>query len=82
MGALTSLVVLSEAGLDPTRFPSVKHFASWLELCPRSRISGGKSKSARTRCTINRAANAFRMAAQTLSRIHLLYELPVVCGCV
>lgn len=68
MGALTSLVVLSEVGLDPTRFPSVKHFCSWLGLCPGSRISGGKSKSTRTRRVINRAANAFRMAAQTLSR--------------
>ncbi len=37
-------------------------------LCPGSRITGGKVKSSKTRPVINRAANAFRMAAQTLCR--------------
>lgn len=70
IGALTVLVLLSELGLDPSRFPTVKHFTSWLGLCPGSRITGGKVKSSRTRHVVNRAANAFRMAAQTLSRSH------------
>jgi transposase len=67
-GALTVLIILSEVGLDPSRFPTVKHFVSWLGLCPGSRITGGKVKSSKTRPVINRAANAFRMAAQTLCR--------------
>ncbi len=68
LDTLTVLTILSEVGLDPSRFPTEKHFASWLGLSPGSRISGGKVKSARTRKVVNRAANAFRIAAQTLSR--------------
>lgn len=70
LGVLTVQTILSEVGLDPSRFPTVKHFTSWLGLCPGSRIRGGKVKSARTLCVINRAANAFRMAAQTAGRSH------------
>ncbi|MEH1840167.1 MAG: IS110 family transposase [Nostoc sp.] len=69
-GALTVLILLSELGLDPTRFPTLKHFTSWLGLCPGSRVTGGKVKSSQTRCVVNRAANAFCMAAQTLCRSH------------
>jgi transposase len=69
-GALTVLILLSELGLDPSRFPSIKHFTSWLGLCPGSRITGGKVKSSKTRPVANRAANAFRIAAQTLCRSH------------
>lgn len=68
LGALSVLVILSEVGLDASQFPSAKHFVSWLGLCPGSRITGGKVKSSKTRRVVNRAANAFRMAAQTLSR--------------
>ena len=67
-GTLTVLILLSELGLDPSRFPTVKHFTSWLGLCPGSRVTGGKVKSSQTRTVVNRAANAFRMAAQTLCR--------------
>ncbi|MBW4668858.1 MAG: IS110 family transposase [Cyanomargarita calcarea GSE-NOS-MK-12-04C] len=67
-GALTVLLILSEVGLDPSCFATVKHFTSWLGLCPGSRVTGGKVKSSKTRPVINRAANAFRMAAQTLCR--------------
>ncbi|MEM7063418.1 MAG: IS110 family transposase [Cyanobacteria bacterium P01_B01_bin.77] len=68
LGALSVLVILSEVGLDASAFPSSKHFVSWLGLCPGSRITGGKVKSSKTRRVVNRATNAFRMAAQTLSR--------------
>ena len=68
LGALSVLVILSEVGLDASQVPTVKHFVSWLGLCPGSRITGGKVKSSKTRRVVNRAANAFRMAAQSLSR--------------
>jgi hypothetical protein len=58
---------LSEVGLDPERFPTVKHFTSWLGLCPGQKITGGKVKSSQTRSIVNRAANAFRMAAFSLT---------------
>lgn len=58
---------LSEVGLNPKRFSSVKHFASWLGLCPGQKVTGGKVKSSQTRTVVNRAANAFRMAAFSLT---------------
>ncbi len=30
----------SALALDPSRFPTVKHFTSWLGLCPGSRVAG------------------------------------------
>ena len=68
LNVLTVQTILSEVGLEPSRFPTVKHFCSWLGLCPGSRITGGKVKSSQTRKVVNRAANAFRLAAQSLSR--------------
>lgn len=68
MEALTAQTILSEVELNPTRFPSVKHFASWLGLCPGNHVSGGKSKSTRTRRVVNQAAYAFRLAAQAVGR--------------
>jgi transposase len=65
--ALTIQSIISEVGLDPSRFPTVKHFTSWLGLCPGSRISGGKVLSSKTRKVVNRASSAFRMAAQSLA---------------
>jgi len=67
---LSALKVLSEIGLDMTRWPTAKHFASWLGLCPGNKISGGKRYRSRTKPTANRAAAALRMAAQTLSHSH------------
>jgi hypothetical protein len=59
----TSLVILSESGLDMRRWPTVKHFTSWLGLCPHHRVSGGKVLSRRTKPCANRAATALRLAA-------------------
>ncbi len=66
--ALAVQTILSEVGLDPTRFGSVKHFCSWLGLSPGQKITGGKVKSSQTRKVVNRAANAFRMAAFSLTQ--------------
>jgi transposase len=38
----TALTVISEIGVDMSRWPSVKHFTSWLGLCPHQRVSGGQ----------------------------------------
>lgn len=66
--AHTVLKLLSEFGLDMTRWPSAKHFGSWLGLAPNNRVSGGKVLSRRTKPTANRAATALRVAAQSLHR--------------
>jgi transposase len=62
----TALVVISEIGADLSRFPTVKHFTSWLGLCPGTKISGGKVLSSRSKRTANRAAQALKLAAAAL----------------
>jgi transposase len=62
----TALKVISEIGTDLKRFPTVKHFTSWLCLCPGTKISGGKVLSSATKPCANRAAQALRMAAFAL----------------
>lgn len=64
--AHTVLKVLSETGLDMSKWPSSKHFGSWLGLAPNNRVSGGKVLSHRTLPSANRAAAALRVAAQSL----------------
>ncbi len=67
LDVVTVQTIISEIGLDPGKFPTEKRFVSWLGLCPNNRITGGQVKSSKTRKTVNRAANAFRMAAQALA---------------
>lgn len=64
----TAWTFFGEVGRDVDRFPTPKHFSSWLGLCPGNRISGGKILSAKTRKVVNRLSNALRMAAQCLWR--------------
>ena len=66
INVLTAQTVVSEVGLDMSAWPTEKHFASWLGLCPDHRISGGKILKRRTRPVSNRAATALRLAASTL----------------
>lgn len=47
--------IVAEIGTDMARFPTVKHFASWLGLAPHNDISGGKVLRSRTLKTHNRA---------------------------
>ncbi len=64
----TALVILSEIGVDLSRFRHEKNFVSWLGLCPQHRGSGGRIYQRRTRRGANRAARALRMAAQGCHR--------------
>ena len=66
--AYTALKVISEVGTDMTKWPSAKHFASWLGLSPHNRITGGKVISSKTKASANRAAAALRLAANALHR--------------
>jgi transposase len=65
--ANTALTVIGEIGLDMSRWPTEKHFGSWLGVAPGSKISGGKRLSGRTKPSANRAAAALRLAAQSLN---------------
>ena len=66
--AYTTLKVISEIGADMTKWPSAKHFASWLGLSPNNRITGGRVMSSKTKPSANRAAAALRLAANALHR--------------
>jgi Transposase IS116/IS110/IS902 family len=66
--SLVAQTVISEVGLDMSRWNTEAHFASWLGLSPDNRISGDKVLSKGTRHVVNRAATALRMAATTLLR--------------
>ena len=60
--------VIAEVGEDLSAFPSEKHFANWLGLCPTNERSGEKVLNRRTPKVVNRAKVAFRQAATTLIR--------------
>jgi transposase len=62
----TALVLLSEIGIDMSRWPSLKHFCSWLGLCPQHKISGGKILNRRVRRGASRAKRALRLGARSL----------------
>jgi transposase len=60
----TALPILAEIGTDMSKWSTEKHFTSWLGLCPQHRGSAGRIKDRRIRGGANRAARAFRLAAQ------------------
>ncbi|MCY4641247.1 MAG: IS110 family transposase [Gammaproteobacteria bacterium] len=63
----TALKIISEIGLDMSRWSSCKRFASWLGLCPGTKISGGKVLNRKSKRLPSAAATAFRMAAYALA---------------
>ena len=63
--------ILSEIGLDMSRWPSEKHFCAWLNVAPNNRISGGKILSSKPRKNANRAAAALRLAPKAPCKVKL-----------
>jgi transposase len=64
----TALVILAEIGVDVSRFPTEKHFASWLGLCPRQHESNKTTKRRGPRRGKNRVGQALRLAARSVGR--------------
>jgi len=48
IGERSAQVIIAELGVDMSRFPSSKHLAKWVGLCPGNNMSAGKNKSGRT----------------------------------
>jgi len=68
IGPFTALQLIAEIGTDMTRWPTYKHFTSWLTLAPKNRISGARLISSRTQPSANKAAGLLRMSAMVLGR--------------
>ena len=60
------LTLLSETGLDLRKFPTAKHFSSWLALSPNNKKSGNRVISSHIAHHKNRLAKALRMAANAV----------------
>jgi transposase len=61
-----ALDLISEIGTDMSAWPSENHFASWLNLCPGIKKTGGRRLSGRRPKRAIRAANILRLAAYAL----------------
>jgi transposase len=69
IGDMAALEILSETGTDLSKWPSAKHFVSWLNLCPNNKVSGGKTISSMLlNKQPNIASQAFRHAANAVQR--------------
>jgi len=64
--AMTIMTVISEAGLDMSKWATEDHFVSWIGLSPRNDVSGGKVLKRKTRKVKSRLATALRTSATTL----------------
>ncbi|MFM0134289.1 transposase [Paraburkholderia sediminicola] len=68
IGPFLALRLIGECGTDLSRWPTAKHFTSWLTLSPGCTISGGNVLSSRTRKTSSGITVALRLAAVTVGR--------------
>ncbi|MFL9935222.1 transposase [Paraburkholderia sp. RL18-103-BIB-C] len=60
LGPYLALKLVAECGTDTSRFPTVKHFTSWLCLAPGNKISGGRVLSSKTRRSSSKATASCR----------------------
>jgi transposase len=67
-GPYTALRLIGECGDDMSKWPTARHFVSWLSLSPGNKISGGKVLSNKTRRTKNHASTLLRIAAVNVGK--------------
>jgi transposase len=65
---LVALEIISETGIDMSKWKTEKHFSAWLNLAPNNRISGGRLLKPNKSKKKNKAGQAFLMAAYALQR--------------
>jgi transposase len=68
LNVLSVLIILSEIGLDMSRWRNEKAFCAWLGLCPGNKISGGKVLDSRTAHVVNRVAILLRTLAPSIGK--------------
>ena len=70
MSYSTVLTIMSEVGIEGIRkFPTAKHFTSWLRLAPNNKVSGGKVLSSKLPKGSNRLKIALRNAANAIGNL-------------
>jgi transposase len=62
------LQIISEVGIDMSKFPTAHHFASYLGFVPHNKITGGHVISSRTDRIKNSAAQTFRKLIPSISQ--------------
>jgi transposase len=62
------LQIISEIGIDMSKFPTANHFASYLGFAPYNKIIGGRIISSRTDRIKNSAAQTFRKLIPSISQ--------------
>jgi transposase len=67
-GPSLALKLVSECGTDMSKWPTAKHFTSWLCLAPGNKVSGGKLLSTHTRRSKNRTGALLRLAAVNVGK--------------
>jgi len=67
-GPRTVLHLVAECGDDLSKWPTAKHFTSWLCLAPGNKISGGRVLSSKTRRSTNRASVLLRIVAVNVGK--------------
>lgn len=66
----TVLTLMSEIGPEGlSKFPSSKHFTSWLRLAPNNKVSGGRVMSSKVQRGSNRLKIALRNAAYSITKL-------------
>lgn len=68
LNVLGVLIIISEIGVDMSRWRNAKAFCAWLGLCPGNKISGGKILSSRTTHVVNRVATLLRTVAPSVGK--------------
>jgi len=65
LDVLTVQTIISEVGLDPSKFKTVKHFCSSFGLCPGCRITGGKVKSSQDESSKESSSQCFQISSSS-----------------
>jgi transposase len=68
LNMLSVLILISEIGVDMSKWRNAKAFSSWLGLCPGNKISGGKVLNSKTAHVVNRISTLLRTMAIVIGR--------------
>jgi len=65
---ISATEIISETGIDMSKWKTQKHFTAWLNLAPNNRVTGGKLLRPKKSKKKNKAGQSFLMAAYSIQR--------------